>query len=83
VLFVLQDHSPEEIVPDRPGGVYRDGPVLRKPFQPHEWEIAIAGWTVPQWASVPGLILPGVLSAWGFVLAIRSDTGNPFPGVSI
>jgi hypothetical protein len=37
------------------------------------WEIAIAGWTVPQWVSVPGLILPGVLSIWGFVLALRSD----------
>jgi len=35
------------------------------------WEIAIAGWTVPQWVSVPGLIIPGVLSAWGFVLASR------------
>jgi len=36
VLFVLQDHSPEEIVPDHPGGVYRDGPVLRKPLRPHK-----------------------------------------------
>ena len=35
------------------------------------WEIAIAGWAVPQWVSVPGLILPGVLSTWGFVLASR------------
>ena len=35
------------------------------------WEIAIAGWTVPQRVSVPGLIIPGVLSAWGFVLASR------------
>ena len=35
------------------------------------WEIAIAGWTVPQWVSVPGLILPGALSTWGFVLASR------------
>jgi len=36
------------------------------------WEIAIAGWTVPQWVSVPGLIIPGVLSAWGLVLASRA-----------
>jgi hypothetical protein len=33
------------------------------------WEIAIGGWTVPRWISIPGLILPGILSAWGFVLA--------------
>jgi hypothetical protein len=38
------------------------------------WEIAIAGWTVPQWVSFPGLIVPGVLSTWGFVLAVRSDS---------
>ncbi len=36
------------------------------------WEIAIAGWTAPHWVSVPGLIIPGVLSAWGFVLASRA-----------
>jgi len=35
------------------------------------WDIAIAGWTAPQWVSVPGLIIPGVLSVWGFVLASR------------
>lgn len=35
------------------------------------WEIAIAGWTVPHWVSIPGLIIPGVLSVWGFVLASR------------
>jgi hypothetical protein len=34
--------------------------------------IAIAGWTAPQWVSVPGLIIPGILSAWGFVLASQS-----------
>jgi hypothetical protein len=33
------------------------------------WEIAIGGWTVPRWISIPGLIFPGILSAWGFVLA--------------
>jgi hypothetical protein len=35
------------------------------------WEIAIAGWTVPHWVSIPGLIIPGILSAWGFILASR------------
>ena len=36
------------------------------------WEIAIAGWSAPHWISVPGLITPGILSAWGFVLASRA-----------
>ncbi len=36
------------------------------------WEIAIAGRAVPLWISVPGLVIPGVLSAWGFVLAART-----------
>ena len=36
------------------------------------WEIAIAGWDAPHWVSVPGLIIPGILSAWGFVLASRA-----------
>jgi hypothetical protein len=36
------------------------------------WEITIAGWDAPHWVSIPGLIIPGVLSAWGFVLALRS-----------
>ncbi len=35
------------------------------------WGIVIAGWTVPYWFSVPGLIFTGALSAWGFVLAAR------------
>ncbi len=35
------------------------------------WEIAIAGWAVPRWVSFPGLIIPGALSVWGFVLASR------------
>lgn len=35
------------------------------------WELAIAGWTVPHWISVPGLIVSGFLSGWGFVLASR------------
>jgi hypothetical protein len=36
------------------------------------WDIGIAGWAVPRWISVPGLIVPGFLSAWGFVLAARA-----------
>lgn len=36
------------------------------------WNMAIAGWTAPHWVSIPGLIIPGVLSAWGFVLALRT-----------
>jgi hypothetical protein len=38
------------------------------------WEIAIGGWSVPRWVSVPGLIVPGILSAWGFVLASQTKT---------
>jgi hypothetical protein len=41
-----------------------------------DWEIAIAGWIVPRWVSIPGLVIPGFLSAWGFVLASRSG-GTP------
>ena len=36
------------------------------------WEITIAGLDAPHWVSVPGLIIPGILSAWGFVLASRA-----------
>ena len=35
------------------------------------WDIAIAGWLAPHWISIPGLLIPGFLSAWGFVLASR------------
>ena len=41
------------------------------------WEIAIAGWPVPRWVSVPGLVVPGLLSACGFLLASRSRNGSP------
>jgi len=41
------------------------------------WEIAIAGWTVPRWISIPGLIIPGILSAWGFVLASQARATSP------
>lgn len=36
------------------------------------WEIVISGWTVPQWISVPGLNIPDILSACGFILASRT-----------
>ena len=41
------------------------------------WKITIAGWDAPHWVSVPGLIIPGMLSAWGFVLALRTGGGSP------
>jgi len=40
------------------------------------WEMAIGGWTVPRWISIPGLILPGILSAWGFVLASQAKADS-------
>ena len=36
------------------------------------WDVTIAGWVAPHWISVPGLIIPGALSAWGFALASRA-----------
>jgi hypothetical protein len=36
------------------------------------WEITVAGWTVPRWISIPGLIIPGILSARGFILASQA-----------
>jgi len=35
------------------------------------WDVSLAGWTVPHWVSIPGLIVPGLLSAWGFTMASR------------
>ena len=43
------------------------------------WEIAVAGWAVPRWVSVPGLVVPGALSVWGFLLASR-DRVSRRPG---
>jgi hypothetical protein len=40
------------------------------------WEVSLAGWVVPHWASLPGVLVPGALSAWGFRLASRSTTGR-------
>lgn len=36
------------------------------------WEIEVAGHAVPHWLSIPGLVIPGLLSCWGFMLAFRS-----------
>jgi len=36
------------------------------------WDISIAGWLAPHWVSIPGLLIPGLLSAWGFSLASRA-----------
>ena len=38
------------------------------------WEVSIAGWVVPRWVSIPGVIIPGALSVWGFALAARART---------
>ncbi|HJQ99126.1 MAG TPA: hypothetical protein VJ826_12510 [Candidatus Polarisedimenticolaceae bacterium] len=38
------------------------------------WEIAFGGEPVPRWMSVPGLIVPGLLSAWAFKLAAAPRT---------
>ena len=38
------------------------------------WDLLLAGWAVPRWLSIPGLIVPGILSAWGFVLASRAGS---------
>lgn len=35
------------------------------------WEVSVAAWSIPRWISVPGFIVPGLLSAWGFMLASR------------
>jgi len=35
------------------------------------WDVTIAGCSIPPWISIPGAIVPGLLSAWGFVLAFR------------
>ena len=39
------------------------------------WPLVIAGWEVPIWVSVIGVIVPGALSAW----ALRLRGGTPSP----
>ena len=36
------------------------------------WGVTIAGRAVPQWISIPGLMVPAALSAWGLLLASRA-----------
>ncbi len=39
------------------------------------WGVVVAGRSAPHWISVPGLVVPAVLSVWGFRLASRSRPG--------
>ncbi len=36
------------------------------------WDVVIMGWVVPHWVSIPGAIVTGLLSLWGFSLASRA-----------
>jgi hypothetical protein len=36
------------------------------------WELVVAGWVVPKSLSIVGLIVTGLLSAWGFSLSSRA-----------
>jgi hypothetical protein len=38
----------------------------------HAWPVELAGRVVPWWASWPGFLIAGALSAWGFLLAARA-----------
>jgi hypothetical protein len=42
------------------------------------WEVTIASWVVPQWVSIPGLIVTGLLSLWGFKLSSRPGTRRKY-----
>jgi hypothetical protein len=42
------------------------------------WEIVIAGWVVPQKASIVGLVVTGLMSAWGFNLVSHSGTRRKY-----
>lgn len=42
------------------------------------WEVTIANWVVPQWVSVAGLIIAGLLSLWGFKLSHRPGTRRKY-----
>ena len=84
VLFVLQDHSIEEIVPDRPGGVYRDGSVLRKPLRPHKgFPYRQDLRELPCSPRESKSLVGDFPATWGFVLATRSDSRNRFSGMGI
>jgi hypothetical protein len=38
----------------------------------YHWPIVVGGWSPPMWVSVPGVLIPGLLSGWGILLAIRA-----------
>jgi hypothetical protein len=40
------------------------------------WDVTFGSWTAPQWISIPGLVVPGALSAWGFTLAARCGAAS-------
>lgn len=42
------------------------------------WNIELMDWVVPHWVSVPGLIIAGGLSAWGFRLASRPSARRKY-----
>lgn len=39
------------------------------------WPLVIAAWNVPQWVSVLGIILPGVLCTWAISLRLGKSAG--------
>lgn len=42
------------------------------------WDAEFAGWIVPHWVSIPGLIVAGTLSAWGFKLSSRPSARRKY-----
>ena len=36
------------------------------------WDVVVAGRPVPHWISIPGVVIAGLLSVWGFLLASRA-----------
>jgi hypothetical protein len=37
------------------------------------WPILLGSYDVPQWLSIPGVFVPGGLSAWGFRQGLHLD----------
>jgi hypothetical protein len=40
------------------------------------WPVVLAGWSVPVWISLPGLLVPGALAWWGFRLAREAGAAD-------
>ena len=36
------------------------------------WPVALGPWTIPLWASIFGVLVPGILACWGFSAARRA-----------